>query len=194
MQYNLEYHKQLDRSHILPNLLNGAKTGVISQFLSDFFISLFLFNEQIIIEDIKISTVPAYYASVASGMIAGVLIIYLDPIALVAFTTITYGFVFELADYWINDDPIELTPVEDVFDIGLSVLLVVLFDPTARSQYLRYEQKRHFIEPTIGRKDRDLTLTVFFSVLLSTYNFLKLSSRTEENEKDASCDSADTFD
>ncbi len=180
MQYNLEYHKQLDRSHILPNLLNGAKTGIISQFLSDFFISLFLFNDQIVIEDIKISTTPSYYASVASGMIAGVLVIFLDPIALVAFTTITYGFVFELADYIMNNDPVELTPVEDVFDIGLSVLLVVLFDPTARSQYLRYEQKRHFIEPTINRRDRDLTLTVFFSVLLSTYSFLKLTSKNEE--------------
>ncbi len=180
MQYNLEYHKQLDRSHILPNLLNGAKTGIISQFLSDFFISLFIFNDQIVIEDIKISTTPSYYASVASGMIAGVLVIFLDPIALVAFTTITYGFVFELADYIMNNDPVELTPVEDVFDIGLSVLLVVLFDPTARSQYLRYEQKRHFIEPTINRRDRDLTLTVFFSVLLSTYSFLKLTSKNEE--------------
>ena len=180
MQYNLEYHKQLDRSHILPNLLNGAKTGIISQFLSDFFISLFLFNDQIVIEDIKISTTPSYYASVASGMIAGVLVIFLDPIALVAFTTITYGFVFELADYIMNNDPVELTPVEDGFDIGLSVLLVVLFDPTARSQYLRYEQKRHFIEPTINRRDRDLTLTVFFSVLLSTYSFLKLTSKNEE--------------
>lgn len=182
MQYNLEYHKQLDRSHILPNILNGAKTGIISQFLSDFFISLLLYNEYIVLEDIRISSTPAYYASVASGMIAGFLIIYLDPIALVAFTTITYGFVFEIADAIINDDPIELTPVEDVFDMGVAVILVVCFDPTARSQYLRYSQKRHFIEPTIPRRDRDLTLTIFFSVLLSTYGFLKISSGNLEEE------------
>lgn len=180
MTYNLEYHKQLDRSHILPNLLRGAQTGVISQFLSDIFLSLFLYNETIIIKDIKVSELPAYYASVASGMLAGVLVIYLDPIALVAFTTIFYGFVLEIADYIITGDDIKLTPVEDIFDIGVAMLLIILFDPTARSQYLRYQQKRRFIEPTIGRKDRDLTLTVFFSVLLSTYSFLKVTDPTYE--------------
>ncbi|MDE5566263.1 MAG: hypothetical protein K2I77_04685, partial [Anaeroplasmataceae bacterium] len=123
MTYNLEYHKQLDRSHILPNMLNGAKTGVISQFLSDFFLSLFLYNEQLVVEDIKVSGVASYYASVASGMLAGVLIIFLDPIALVAFTTITYGFVLEIAEYIITGDEITLTPVEDIFDIGVSVIL-----------------------------------------------------------------------
>lgn len=188
MQYNLEYHKQLDRSHILPNILKGAQTGVTSQFLSDIFISLFLYNEAIVIEDIRISTVPAYYASVAAGMLAGLLIIYLDPIAVVAFTTVVYDFVFELVDYHLNDDPIELTPVETTFDIGITMLLVVLFDPTARHQYLRYEQKRHFIEPTLGREDRTATITIFITVLSSTYNFLKLTSRqAEENNSEAQC-------
>ncbi|MDE7264631.1 MAG: hypothetical protein K2N64_08240 [Anaeroplasmataceae bacterium] len=182
MQYNLEYHKQLDRSHILPNVLEGAKTGVISQFLSDIFISLFLFNEAIIIEDIKISTIPAYYASVATGMLAGLLIIYLDPIAVVAFTTVFYDFIFELVDYHLNDDPIELTPVEETFDIGVTMLLIILFDPTARHQYLRYSQKRQLIEPTLQREDRSPTLAIFITVLSSTYNFLKLQSEQQENE------------
>lgn len=181
MQYNLEYHKQLDRSHILPNILNGAKTGVISQFLSDLFVSLFLLNESIIIEDIKISTLPAYYASVATGMLTGLLIIYLDPIAVIAFTTVFYDFVFEIVDYQINEDPIEITPVETTFDIGLTIILVAIFDPTARHQYLRYQQKRNFIEPTLGREDRTATITIFITVLTSTYNFLKIAS---ENEKE----------
>ncbi len=103
MQYNLEYHKQLDRSHILPNILEGAKTGVASQFLSDVIISLLLFNESIVLEDIKISTVPSYYASVATGMLAGFLIIYLDPIAVIALTIVFYDYVFEIVDYHIND-------------------------------------------------------------------------------------------
>ncbi|MBD5390790.1 hypothetical protein HDR67_02155 [bacterium] len=183
MQYNLEYHKQLDRSHILPNILKGAQTGAISQFLSDIFISLFLFNESIIVEDIQISTVPAYYASVATGMLTGLLIIYLDPIAIIAFTTVFYDFVFELVDYWMNEDPVEITPVETTFDIGLTTILVFLFDPTARHQYLRYQQKRHFIEPTLGREDRTATITIFITVLTSTYNFLKISSRNEEKEE-----------
>jgi len=159
MQYNLEYHKQLDRSHILPNILEGAKTGVASQFLSDVIISLLLFNESIVLEDIKISTVPSYYASVATGMLAGFLIIYLDPIAVIALTIVFYDYVFEIVDYHINDDPIQVTPVEDVFDIGLT----------------------RFIEPTLGRQDRSPTIAIFITVLTSTYNFLKIQSDQEEN-------------
>lgn len=180
--YDLAYHIQLNKSHILPNILNGAKTGVISQLFSDIFISLLLQNEKIIINDIKISSISSYYASVASGMLAGLLIIYLDPIAVIPFTTITYGVVFEIAEYLIFNKEFNLTPVEDTFDIGVSVLLVALFDPTANSQYHRYQQKRHLIEPTIPRTDRNLTLTIVITVLLSTYSFLKISTNeTNQN-------------
>lgn len=185
MQYDLDYHIKLDQSHILPNILNGAKTGVFSQFLSDIIISLLLFNEEIIIEDIQISDTPAYYAAVASGMIAGFLSIFMDPIALVAFTTITYGYVFELADYIINDNEIELTPKEDIFDIGITVLFVVLFDPVARHQYLRFNQKRHLIEPTLERRNRSIGTTIFISVFSSTYGFLKLANRNEKIQENS---------
>lgn len=182
MQYNLDYHIQMDKSHILPNILKGAQTGISSQFISDVIISLLLFNEELVIEDIQVSAVSAYYASVASGMVAGLLSIYVDPIALVAFTVITYGIVFEIVDYLTTDNPIIFTPQEDIFDICLTILLVVLFDPVARHQYERFKQKRQLIEPTLQREDRTLVSTIFFSVLLSTYNFLKLSSRQNETE------------
>ena len=80
MQYNLEYHKYLDRSHILPNILQGAYMGIISQFLSDFFISLLSNNNNIIISDIEISSISSYYASVVTGMLSGFLIIFIDNI------------------------------------------------------------------------------------------------------------------
>ena len=67
MNYNLEYHKNLNRSHILPNFIKGAQSGITSQFLSDVFISLLLYNEDIIINDIKISEVPAFYAATEIG-------------------------------------------------------------------------------------------------------------------------------
>lgn len=185
MQYDLEYHKQLDRQHILPNILQGAQTGILSQFLSDIFISLFLYNDQIFFEDINISPTASYYASVASGMMAGLLVIFIDPIALVAFTTITYGVTYEIADKIITGDEITFTPVEDIFDIGLSIILVFLFDPAARSQYYRYQQKRHFIEPSIPRRDRTLSNTIFFSVLLSSYGFLKLTNQEKAKNEDS---------
>lgn len=177
MQYNLEYHKYLDKSHILPNVLQGAYTGITSQFLSDLFISLLNYNNQIIITDIEISSIASYYASAVSGMLAGLLIIYIDQIALVAITTIFYSYTYKYINELITGEPIELTPIENTFDATITVLLVALFDPTARSQYYRYQQKRHFIEPTIPRTDRSLSLIIFFSILTSTYGFLKQNSR-----------------
>ena len=72
MQYNLEYHKALDRSHILPNVTKGAYTGIASQFISDIILSFLLLNDQILIEDIQISHISHYFASVLTGMLANV--------------------------------------------------------------------------------------------------------------------------
>ena len=92
MQYNLEYHKQLDRSHILQNVMKGAYTGIASQFISDIILSLLLFNNEIIVKYIQISHISHYFASVLTGMLAGLLIIYIDQSALVAVTTIFYNY------------------------------------------------------------------------------------------------------
>ena len=70
---DIEYHKMINRTHILPNLLNGAKFGVISQFISDFVISLLLFNETLIINDIQISKPASYYAAASSGAMVALL-------------------------------------------------------------------------------------------------------------------------
>lgn len=172
--YDLEYHKRLNKEHILPNVLNGAKFGVISQFFSDIVISLLLSNELIIIEDIKISEVSAYYASVASGMLAGLLSIYLDPFAMVLFTITTYAYVFNFFEIIFKNVEFIVKPREIVFDTLVTIILIYSFDPTAHSQYLRYKQKRNLIEPTIMRSDRSLGLSIFFIILVSTYGFLKI--------------------
>ena len=180
MTYDLEYHKNLDKSHILPNVLNGAYMGVFSQFLSDFFLSVLLFNNTIIINDIKISSITNYYASVLTGMLAGLLIIYIDPIGAIAITTIFYNYADRFMHLLISNEDLNLKPIEYTFDASISVLFIALFDPTAKSQFYRYQQKRNFIEPTIPRTDRTLGLVIFFSILTSTYGFLKLNNPTEE--------------
>ena len=153
--------------------------GVISQLLSDIIISILLYNSTIIINDIKISSISYYYTSVITGMLAGVLVIYLDPIATIIITTIFYNYISKYMKKLINDEPIDLTPISDTFDVGVSVLLISLFDPTAISQYYRYQQKRHFIEPTIPRRDRTLGLIIFFSILSSTYGWLKSQNKED---------------
>ena len=110
-------------------------------------------------------------------MLSGFLIIFIDQIALVVVTTVFYSYTFNLINELITGQKLELTPVETTFDAAITVLFVALFDPTARSQYYRYQQKRHFIEPTIPRTDRNLSLIIFFSILTSTYGFLKQNSR-----------------
>jgi len=163
----------LNKSHILPNILNGAKFGILSQFISDIMISLLSNNEKIIINDIKISEISQYYASCASGMMAGFLSIYLDPFAMVLFTTITYAYVFNFFEVLLKNNDFIIKPKEIVFDTIISVILIYSFDDTAHSQYLRYKQKRNLIEPTIKRRDRNLFQSVFFIILVSTYGFLK---------------------
>lgn len=183
--YNLEYHKQLNRSHILPNILEGAKAGILSQFVSDIVLSLLLYNEALIIEDIEISEIPAYYASVASGMMVGFLSIYMDPFAVALFSTATYAYVFAFMDTLINGVEFNPKPVELIFDTGVSILLIFAFDATAHNQYLRYQEKRHFIEPTHPRMDRNIGQNIFIIVLVSTYGFLKVQDElnTEEGEE-----------
>lgn len=56
------------------------------------------------------------------------------------------------------------------------MLFVILFDPVARHQYLRFSQKRHLIEPTLERRNRNLGTTIFITVFTSTYGFLKLTN------------------
>lgn len=183
MPYNLEYHKQMNRSHILPNMLSGARAGVYTQFLSDVILSLLLFNENIVVKDIRISEISSYYAAIASGMVASVLYIYMDPFAVVLFSITTYAFVFNLVSSKINNTEFRLRPREIIFDAGVSILLLYAFDPTAHSQYLRYTQKRHLIEPTIPRSDRTSFQSVFFIVLVSTYGFLKTQDNTNNTSE-----------
>lgn len=180
--YNLEYHKALNKSHILPNLLNGAKTGVLSQFIADIVLSTLLFNEKIIIEDINISGIASYYAAVCSGALIAFLSIYMDPFAVVLFSTVTYAFVFNLVNSQINNEEFNIRPREIVFDAGVSLILIYSFDPVAHNQYLRYQEKRHFIEPIHQRMDRSITQSIFFIVLVNTYGFLKISSNEQKNE------------
>ena len=184
MSYNLEYHKQLDRSHILPNLLEGAKNGVIAQFLSDVIISLLLNNENIVLNDIKISEISSYYASVASGMVVSVLYIFMDPFAVVVFSITTYAFVYDLIESLTKNKEFSINAVEIVFDSIVSILLIYAFDNTAHSQYYRYWQKRCLIEPTIQRTDRSRGQSIFFVVLVSTYSFLKIS---QDNNEEKAC-------
>lgn len=181
--YDLEYHKQMNKSHILPNLLAGAKAGVISQFVSDIVISIFSSNEKIVIEDIQISEIASYYGAIASGMIGSFLAIYMDPFAFTLFSTVTYAFVYNLVSSQINNTEFNLNPSEMIFDTGVSLILIYSFDNTAHNQYLRYQEKRHLIEPIHKRMDRNTGQNIFFIVLVNAYGFLKINNKKNIEEK-----------
>lgn len=187
MPYNIEYHKALDRSHILPNLLNGARMGILSQFLSDIILSLLLFNQDIVIKDIRISRISSYYAAVASGITYSVLAIFMDPFAIVLFSNAAYSYVLNLVNSELDNTDFNIRPREIIFDSGVSILLLYAFDPTAHSQYRRYWQKRCGIEPTIKRSDRNIGLMIFFIVLTNTYGFLKIVNPTNGETNNNEC-------
>ncbi len=177
MQRDIKYHAYLDRSHIMPNIISGAKAGVISQFGSDIVISLLLYNEALVIKDIQISEISAYYAALVSGITVSVLSIYMDPFATVLFTNVAYTYTLNLVKNNFDYTAITIRPREIVFDSVLIIILIYLFDPTAHNQYLRYKEKRAHNEPTYRRMDRSLGLTIFFIILTNTYNFLKIINK-----------------
>lgn len=179
---DIEYHKQVNRTHILPNFLNGAKIGVISQFISDIILSLLLYNEDLITNDINISSIASYYAAAISGAMIAVLSIYMDPFAIILFSNVTYSYVYELVNNNYNYNNLNIRPREIIFDTVLIIILTYAFDPTAHNQYFRYKQKRLGVEPTYQRRDRPFTLSIFFLVLINAYNFLKIVNPQDERK------------
>lgn len=173
MTRDINFYIQQDRSHILPNIISGAKAGIISQFVSDIVISLLLYNETIVINDIKISEVASYYASTATGITSAVLAIYLDPFAIVLFASVVYEYVFNLISSITNSEVVEFGTIDVVFDSIVTIILIYCFDPVAHNQYIRYKEKRHLVEPTHKRMNRSLFQTIFFIVLSNTYTFFK---------------------
>lgn len=172
MNYEYEqYIKQLNKSHILPNILNGAKSGITSQFIADIIISFLVLNESTIIEDIKISGIASYYASVASGMMASFLSTFMDIYALTIISSITYVYVFELIELIIYNNEIELDSEDIVLDVSTSLLLIYAFDPVAHNQYLRFKEKKKHILPEHQRMDRTISQNIFIIVLVNTYTF-----------------------
>ena len=148
--YDLKYHKALNRSHILPNILNGAKSGIYSQFIADIVVSVLLYQNQIIEKDIIVSEISSYYAAVASGMLSGFLIIYMDPFATAIFSSIAYTFVFEIVEYQTINDPIELDAEEIISDEFLTrelsvvtpILRLFLIENFIITDYNRGEKSR----------------------------------------------------
>ncbi len=173
-----EYIKQLNKSHILPNILNGAKSGITSQFIADIILSFLILNENTIVEDIKISGIASYYASVASGMMASFLATFMDTYALTIISSITYVYVFELAELIIYNNEIELDSEDIILDVSASLLLIYAFDPVAHNQYLRFKEKKKHILPEHHRMDRTVSQNIFIIVLVNTYTFF-----TDFNEK-----------
>lgn len=172
MERNISFYKEQDKSHIIRNLLSGAKAGIISQFIADTFISILLYNEAIVIEDIRVSQIPSYYASVASGITVAVLAIYMDPFAVVLFSTVAYEYVFNTVSKYLNNEIIEFDSKDVILDSVVVIVLIYLFDPVAHNQYLRYKEKRFMNNPIHRRMDRSMALTIFFIILTNSYNFV----------------------
>lgn len=172
--YELHYQRALNQSHILPNILNGAKTGIVSQFIADIVLSFLAYNNEIVQNDIKISEIASYYAAATSGALIGFLSIYMDTFAIILFSNIAYAFVYNLVNSQINNQNFQLNSLEIVFDTGVTLILIYSFDPVAHNQYLRFQEKKYLYHPLHPRMDRSLTQNIFFIILINTYGFLKI--------------------
>lgn len=156
----------------LTNILEGIKSGITSQFISDIIISLLAYKDEIITTDIRISSTTSYISSTITGGITGLLSLYLDPLAIIPFSIITYNYSYEIFDYIINKDEITITPIDDIFDIGAITILVALFDPNAIKNYKNKTNTK-----------RTISVEIFIAVFINTYFYIRiLNAQTKKGD------------
>lgn len=120
----------------------GAINGILTQFSADIFVSLFANGSRIFFEDFILSGSSSYAAAVASGITHQLLEDHLDTYALNALLVVVYAYVFNVANYFENDEEIDFNAQEIIFDIGVAIILTYAFDSTANRNYNAFKLKR----------------------------------------------------
>ncbi len=159
--YELEERKRKKRENLPKSITNAIMGAVIGQFLTDLYFSIF-FNEDTLLErDLRVSSIALYYASVASGIIIGICGQYMDKFAIIIIATTFFAFVNNLMDSLINETEFEIPNTELVESIIATIILIYIFSPRARNDYINHYYERHCIK----KKPLD-TKSTFLSALI----------------------------
>ncbi len=167
--YDIEKHKVEKRKKIPNAITRGAINGIISQFIADVIVSIFFAEDSILIEDVNISTIPAYYAAVAAGMVGATLSLYMDKIAVTVFTTTVYAYVFNLMLDKTGESEFDLNSMDIISDIMISTILIYTLIPSTKDDYYKHCLERHCIESNRVVEDDNFLILKLVIIIVNTF-------------------------
>lgn len=167
--YDIERKKEEKREKIPELVTTGILGVVIGQFITDIFFSFFFTEDNALQTDIKVSQIPLYYASVASGIIIGISSQYVDKFALIVISSVFFKVVNNLMDSLIDESQFEITETELVESIIATTIILYVFNPYAYNDYINHYNERHCIETEPLPTNSSIVLVLLISVITNSY-------------------------
>lgn len=166
-------YDDFDKLPIKDRLKEAIIGALIAQFSVDIFFSIFFTEDNIIIDDIRDPDIALYYGALASGIVVGLSNKYLDRIGTILLATTFFTIANNTVNYFLNENEYDIDSQDLIFDVIASVILVYLFDPKAKYDYINHYNYRHHIPNRIPNTERSLIDIIIIIVVLNSYSGIK---------------------
>lgn len=159
---------------IKDSITDSVIGALIAQFSVDIFFSIFFSEDNIIIDDIREPDTSLYYAAIVSAIVVALTNKYLDRIATIILGTTFFSITNNIMSYIITDSTkYDINTIDLIFDIIASIILVYLFDPKAKYDYINHKNFRRGNPYRIPNSDRSTLDIIIIIIVLNTYSGLK---------------------
>ncbi len=162
-----------DHMTIKDSIIDSIIGAIIAQYSVDIFFSIFFTNNNIIIDDIRKPDISLYYGALASGIVVGLSNKYLDRIGTIIIATAFFSITNNTINYFIGIKDYDINTNDLIFDIIASIILVYLFDPKAKYDYINHYNYRHHIPLRIPNTNRTILDTLIIIIVLNSYSGIK---------------------
>ncbi|MGM9971262.1 MAG: hypothetical protein ACI35W_02500 [Anaeroplasmataceae bacterium] len=166
-------YDDFDKKTTEERLTEAIIGALLAQFSVDIFFSIFFTDNNIIIDDIRETDIALYYGALASGIVVGLSNKYLDRIGTIFLATTFFAIANNTVNYFLNEEEYDIDSEDLIFDIIASVILVYLFDPKAKYDYINHYNYRHHIPYRLPNTERSLLDIIIIIVVLNTYSGIK---------------------
>lgn len=166
-------YDEFDKLPIKDQLAEAIIGAITAQFSVDIFFSIFFTDDNILIDDIRNPDISLYYGALASGIIVGLSNKYLDRIGTIILATTFFAIANNIVNYLLNEDEYDIDSKDLIFDIVASIILVYLFDPKAKYDYINHYNYRHHIPYRIPNTQRSTLDIIMIIIVLNTYAGIK---------------------
>ncbi len=165
----LEKRRQNKKDNAYKFFYASISGALIAQFASDIFFSFFFTQENVLKDDIKVSTISSYYAAIATGVLIGISGQYLDRFALIVLTTVVYALVFDYMNALLGLEEFKIDAFNSTFDVLAGIILIYLFDPKAKNDYINHKNERLMLNKEKLDADKTVMDTIIVIVVINAY-------------------------